>query len=97
MKSSTEVWTVQSSKLSEELKEYTFRLVQSREVYTFTIPGHGGGPEGPRFPDHPEQEQWMRKLGYVKEVWHLTWECREENEFRRFVKALKGLGKWTKK
>ncbi|MEM6633630.1 MAG: hypothetical protein AAF694_28410 [Bacteroidota bacterium] len=97
MKSSTEVLTVQTAKLNGELKEYTFQLVQAPEVYTLKIPGHGSGPDGPRIPDHPEQEKWMRQLNYLKEVWHLTWECGEEYEFRRFKKAVKGLGKLTKK
>ena len=97
MKPSIEVVNIQTAKLKGELKEYTFHLRRSREVYTFTIPGHGGGPEGPRFPDHPEQEQWMRQFDYLKEVWHLTWECREEYEYRRIEKALKGLGKWIEK
>lgn len=50
--------------------EYMFN-VDDRNV---TIPGFGGGPDGPMNPDRPEQEAWMRARSGLNEVWYLTWE-----------------------
>ena len=39
-----------------------------------TIPGFGGGPDGPKEPNDPAQERWMRAHSGLQEVWYLTWE-----------------------
>ena len=93
MNPSSQVITLQNTSLSGELREYTFYWVETPGLYTLTIPGIGGGPEGPRDPKYPEQQEWICQFGYLKEVWHLTWECRDEYKFRKFIRAVKGLGK----
>lgn len=39
-----------------------------------TIPGFGGGPDGPKEANDPAQERWMRVHSQLPEVWYLTWE-----------------------
>lgn len=89
---SKQVIRVKTQALKKGLKAYEFTLTKSAKRFLITIPGHGGGREGPQNPDHPEQEQWMRDLGYLKEIWFLTWECTDEYQVRRFIRAVEKLG-----
>lgn len=70
----------------EDKGKYIFRISHKKESITITIPGHGGGRDGYKKPDFPEQEKWMRDHSDLKEIWYLTWECKDLKSFKRKLK-----------
>ncbi len=91
-KGSQQVLQVKTKKLNGEINDYKFTIKKSADRFLITIPGHGGGREGPQHPDYPEQEKWIRELGFLKEVWYLTWESKDEYQVGRFIRAVEKLG-----
>jgi len=61
-------------------------------VGNLSIPGHGGGRDGPTIPDRPEQEAWMRAHSGLREVWYLTWEVPCGAELRRVLARMGAPG-----
>ena len=59
--------------------------------YSCTIPGKNYTKDGPRDPEYPEQEAWMRRHSGLKEVWHVTFETTEASEMDAFIARLKRL------
>ena len=53
-----------------------------------SIPGHGGGRDGPTIPDRPEQEAWMRAQSGLRESWYLTWDIPNAGELKRFLSRI---------
>ncbi|MEM6800465.1 MAG: hypothetical protein AAF696_03620 [Bacteroidota bacterium] len=82
---------ITSKTLSGKVNSYEFRIQKFKGRYLIYIPGYGAGREGPEFPYHKEQESWMRQQSYLKEVWYLTWECKEDHQLRKFIKAVNHL------
>lgn len=90
-KGNEQLLQINCKSLSGVSKSYEFRIEKFKERYLIYIPGHGGGREGPEIPDHKEQESWMRQQDYLKEVWYLSWECTEDHQVRKFIKAVRAL------
>lgn len=80
--------TIFIHQLGEHSRCYSFSIhEQPHGIYVY-IPGHGGGPDGPTIPDFPEQEKWMREHSGLKEVWYLSWVCKDKQELEDFIQKL---------
>jgi hypothetical protein len=73
---------------------FTFRFAQyaANVAGCISIPGHGGGRDGPTIPDRPEQEAWMRAESGLREVWYLSWEVPSAAELERFLARVGAVG-----
>jgi|GEM_PF-3623336 len=67
---------------------FTFYIQRDEDGYIISIPGHGGGRDGPKFPDKVEQEKWMRTHSHMKEIWYLTWKCKDREKLHQFLKKI---------
>lgn len=77
--------------IGEHKGEYVFWINEQKEEFIISIPGFGGGRDGPINPNFPEQEKWMRDHSNLKEVWYLTWQCNNQEELDCFLDKLKSL------
>ena len=74
--------------LNNKRGRYTFTITTVDTGFEISIPGHGGGIDGHRSPDDPEQEQWMKDHSGLPEIWYLTWKCENEEELEAFLTKL---------
>jgi len=78
--------TVQTLGSHEGPYEFSFSCVGGD--YLCSIPGHGGGRDGPRFANHPEQEAWMRRQPGMKEVWYCCWKAKNAEVLEALMERL---------
>lgn len=81
--------TFTATKLGTHKGYYEFTITEEADGTFISIPGNGGGYDGPIDPRHPEQLKWMREQKGFKEVWYLTWKCTKQNRLRKFIESLK--------
>lgn len=79
------------NQIGEHKGEYVFWINEQKESFIISIPGFGGGRDGPVNPNYPEQEKWMRDNSGLKEIWYLTWESKNQEELDNFLKRLHSL------
>lgn len=82
---------IKVAQLDNQQGNYIFRIEDGYSGTIITIPGFGGGRDGPTTPDYPEQEKWMRAHSGLKEVYYLTWECKTQIELDSFIQKLEKL------
>ena len=80
--------SVEVQQLGSNKGPYSFFIHREGEGFIIRIPGHGGGRDGPRFPDKPEQEEWMRRQSHLKEIWYLNWSCEDRKSLHQFLKKI---------
>jgi len=80
--------TIITTVLGTHKGHYEFTITEEEDGLFITIPGYGGGYDGPINPMHPEQLEWMRKHAGFKEVWYLTWKCTKKNRIGKFIDSL---------
>lgn len=83
--------TIIINKLGEYTNNYEFLINKSHSGIYIYIPGHGINREGPIDPNYPEQKKWMQEHSNLKEVWYLTWECKNQQELEEFLQKLENL------
>ena len=80
--------TLNVKKLGQHTGNYEFTIQQNSQGIFISIPGYGGGRDGPTTAEKPEQLQWMKEKTKFKEVWYLTWQCKSEKSLRKFINKI---------